>query len=69
MADDDLTLLAAKLDQLIRLNDRLREENLRLRAGELQWREERARLLERQQRARQTVESVISRLTALEQDP
>lgn len=69
MADDDLILLAAKLDQLIRLNDRLREENLRLRAGELQWREERARLLERQQRARQTVESVISRLTALEQDP
>lgn len=69
MADDDLTLLAAKLDQLIRLNDRLREENLRLRAGELQWREERARLLERQQRARQTVKSVISRLTALEQAP
>jgi len=68
MADDDLTLLAEKLDQLLRQNARLREENRRLRAGERQWQAERARLLDKNEHVRQAVESMISRLNALEQD-
>ena len=68
MADDDLTLLAEKLDQLLRQNARLREENRRLRAAEHQWQVERTRLLDKNEHVRQAVESMISRLNALEQD-
>ena len=61
MEDADLDRLTAKIDQLIRLNERLRAENRQLR-------EERARLVEQNELARHTVESMISRLKALEQD-
>lgn len=69
MEDADLNALAAKIDQLIRQAEQLRAENRQLRAGERQWREERARLIEQNELARHTVESMISRLKALEQDP
>jgi cell division protein ZapB len=68
MEDADLNALAAKIDQLIRLAEQLRAENRQLRANEQQWRGERARLIEQNELARHTVESMISRLKALEQD-
>lgn len=68
MEDADLNALTAKIDQLIRLAERLRAENRQLRSSERQWREERARLIEQNELARHTVESMISRLKALEQD-
>ncbi|SDT04404.1 TIGR02449 family protein [Pseudomonas oryzae] len=68
MEDPDLDLLTARIDQLIQLNERLRTENRRLRDSERHWREERARLVEQNELARHTVESMISRLKALEQD-
>ncbi len=68
MEDADLNALAAKIDQLIRLVAQLRADNLQLRSSERQWREERVRLLEQNELARHTVESMISRLKALEQD-
>ena len=68
MEDADFNALTAKIDQLIRLAERLRTENHQLRSSERQWREERARLIEQNELARHTVESMISRLKALEQD-
>lgn len=68
MEDADLDLLAARIDQLIRLSERLRAENRQLRDSERHWREARARLVEQNELARHTVESMISRLKALEQD-
>jgi cell division protein ZapB len=68
MEDADFNALTAKIDQLIRLVEQLRAENQQLRSSERQWREERARLVEQNELARHTVESMISRLKALEQD-
>lgn len=68
MKDADLHLLSAKLDQLIGLIERLRAENQQLRDHELAWRKERAHLLEKNELARLKVESMITRLKALEQD-
>ena len=68
MEDADLNALTAKIDQLIRLAEQLRAENQQLRSSERQWREERAHLIEQNELARHTVESMISRLKALEQD-
>ncbi|MCQ4348808.1 TIGR02449 family protein [Pseudomonas stutzeri] len=68
MEDADLNALAAKIEQLIRQVEQLRLENRQLRAGEQQWRAERTRLIEQNELARQTVEAMISRLKALEQD-
>lgn len=68
MEDADLNALTAKIDQLIRLAEQLRTENHQLRSSERLWREERARLIEQNELARHTVESMISRLKALEQD-
>ncbi|CAD5378067.1 conserved hypothetical protein [Pseudomonas sp. OF001] len=68
MEDADLNALAAKIDQLIHLVEQLSLENHQLRASEQQWRSERARLIEQNELARHTVESMISRLKALEQD-
>lgn len=68
MEDAELDTLTAKIDQLIRLAERLRTENRQLRDHERHWREERSRLVEQNELARHTVESMISRLKALEQD-
>lgn len=68
MEDADFNALAAKIDQLLHLVEQLRLENRQLRAGEQQWRSERARLIEQNELARHTVEAMILRLKALEQD-
>lgn len=68
MEDVDLQALAAKLDLLIQRVEQLKAHNRQLLANEKSWREERAQLIEKNEMARHKVESMISRLKALEQD-
>lgn len=68
MEDADLHLLSSKLDRLIQRIERLEAENRQLLANEQAWRKERAHLIEKNETARLKVESMISRLKALEQD-
>ncbi|WP_298184985.1 TIGR02449 family protein [uncultured Pseudomonas sp.] len=68
MEDVDLQALANKLDVLIQRAEQLKAQNRQLLAREKAWREERAHLIEKNEMARHKVESMISRLKALEQD-
>ncbi|AYC34756.1 TIGR02449 family protein [Pseudomonas cavernae] len=68
MEDADLRALTTKLELLIRRIEQLKADNQLLRASEKAWREERAHLIEKNEMARHKVESMISRLKALEQD-
>ncbi|WP_372875194.1 TIGR02449 family protein [Pseudomonas sp.] len=68
MEDVDLHALTTKLDQLIQRVVQLKARNRVLLANEKAWREERAHLIEKNEMARHKVESMISRLKALEQD-
>ncbi|MDA7088799.1 TIGR02449 family protein [Pseudomonas sp. SA3-5] len=68
MEDVDLHALTTKLDQLIQRVEQLKARNRVLLANEQAWREERAHLIEKNEMARHKVESMISRLKALEQD-
>jgi cell division protein ZapB len=68
MEDADLHALTLKLELLIQRVEHLKADNRALRASEQTWREERAHLIEKNEMARHKVESMISRLKALEQD-
>ncbi|MCQ2028037.1 TIGR02449 family protein [Stutzerimonas zhaodongensis] len=68
MEDADLQLLTTKLEQLIQRIEQLKVQNRLLLNSEKSWREERAHLIEKNEMARVKVESMISRLKALEQD-
>ncbi|MDP2245749.1 TIGR02449 family protein [Pseudomonas sp.] len=68
MEDVDLHALTTKLDQLIQRVEQLKAQNRVFLANEKAWREERAHLIEKNEMARHKVESMISRLKALEQD-
>ena len=68
MEDTDLHELMARLERLISRVEQLKSQNGLLRAQEKTWREERAHLIEKNEIARHKVESMISRLKALEQD-
>ena len=68
MEDADLHALTSKLELLIQRVEQLKAQNRLLLANEQTWREERAGLIEKNELARQKVESMISRLKALEQD-
>lgn len=68
MEDADLHALTTKLDLLIQRIEQLKAQNRLLLASEKSWREERAHLIEKNEMARHKVESMISRLKALEQD-
>ncbi|SFP38529.1 TIGR02449 family protein [Pseudomonas borbori] len=68
MEDADLHALTTKLDLLIQRVEQLKARNRVLLANEQAWREERAHLIEKNEMARHKVESMISRLKALEQD-
>lgn len=67
MEDTDLQALMARLELLIDRVEQLKSQNGLLLAQEKTWREERAHLIENEI-ARRKVESMISRLKALEQD-
>lgn len=68
MDDADLQTLTTKLDLLIQRVEQLKAQNRLLLTSEKAWREERAHLIEKNEMARHKVESMISRLKALEQD-
>ena len=68
MEDVDLQALTIKLDLLIQRAEELKAHNRQLLASEKAWREERSHLIEKNEMARHKVESMISRLKALEQD-
>ncbi|WXL25507.1 TIGR02449 family protein [Ectopseudomonas mendocina] len=68
MDDADLQALTQKLELLIQRVEQLKAQNRLLLASEKNWREERAHLIEKNEMARHKVESMISRLKALEQD-
>lgn len=68
MEDTDLQALMARLELLIDRVEQLKSQNALLLAQEKSWREERAHLIEKNEIARRKVESMISRLKALEQD-
>ncbi|WP_122524038.1 TIGR02449 family protein [Pseudomonas viridiflava] len=68
MEDTDLQALMKRVELLLRHTEQLKSQNALLLAQEKSWREERAHLIEKNEIARQKVESMISRLKALEQD-
>ena len=68
MEDTDLHALMARLELLISRVEQLNRQNALLTAQEKTWREERAHLIEKNEIARNKVESMISRLKALEHD-
>ena len=68
MADQQLKSLAAKIDDLIQLCGQLDEENRQLKEDALGWAQERDQLVEKTELARGKVESMITRLKALEQE-
>lgn len=66
MSQAKLDQLSARLDQLIRLCERLHQENNLLREKEASWTRERSRLIEKNELARGRVEAMIERLKSLE---
>ena len=62
----DLTALEARVDELIRTVDDLKSENSALRNQQDSLVTERATLIEKTQQARTRIESMISRLRAME---
>lgn len=68
MADKQLKSLANKIDDLIALCAQLDEENRKLKGEASQWMKERDQLVEKTEIARTKVETMITRLKALEQE-
>jgi len=62
----DLDLLALRVDELIRLCERLHEENNRLKAAQIQLRAAQSRLADKNELSRTRLESMIARLKTLE---
>jgi cell division protein ZapB len=67
MEDFDIRLLERRVDELIRMVERLKDENRLLRESQTGLIAERARLTEKNELARSRVEEMIARLKALEQ--
>ena len=68
MAGEDWNKLEKRVDELIELCGVLSRENRALRAQQQNWTTERAKLIEKNELAKSRVESMITRLKALEQD-
>ena len=66
MKDPDLNTLDQKLDHLMSLCHKLKEENRLLRDEERKWQLERAYLMSTKDQARSEVEDMIKRLKGLE---
>lgn len=67
MNDPDLTALSQKIEYLMSLCNKLKEENRLLRAEERSWHVERAHLMSKNDVAHSKVEEMISKLRGLEQ--
>lgn len=66
MSDNLLLSLETKLDKLILLCNRLQQENTELKARETEWKQERQRLIEKNELARSRVEAMITHLRNLD---
>ncbi|MEH6783206.1 MAG: TIGR02449 family protein [Alcanivorax jadensis] len=66
--EQQLRQLEARVDDLLRISARLRQENQSLHEREAKLVEERAQLLKKNDVARSKVEAIISRLKSLEQE-
>ncbi|MBQ23382.1 TIGR02449 family protein [Alcanivorax sp.] len=66
--EQQLRQLEARVDDLLRISARLRQENQALQDRESKLVEERAQLLKKNDAARSKVEAIISRLKSLEQE-
>lgn len=64
--EQELKVLEHRIDELVQLTSRLRDENRALRAKQSQLMLERAKLAEKNDLARTRVESMISRLKSME---
>jgi cell division protein ZapB len=62
----DLTALEARVDELIRTVDNLKTENTALRSQQEHMVNERSSLIEKTEQARARIESMITRLRAME---
>ncbi|KAF0811132.1 hypothetical protein A167_00164 [Alcanivorax sp. S71-1-4] len=67
-SDEQLRQLEARVEELLSISARLREENQTLHTRELRLMEERAQLLKKNDVAKAKVEAIISRLKSLEQE-
>lgn len=65
MSSDILADLEHKIDQLVELSERLQKENAGLRKRESGLMRDKGLLMEKNEQARSRVESMISRLKAL----
>lgn len=68
MASTLLKSLERRIDELIKLCNQLDQENKALKADANQWRNERDKLIQSTDQARNQVEAMIQRLRALEQE-
>ena len=68
MTSTEWSALEQKVSELIELCAVLSRENKALRAQQQNWTTERAKLIEKNELAKRRVESMITRLKALEQD-
>lgn len=68
VTDTAWTALENKVSELLELCSVLTRENKALRAQQKNWTTERAKLIEKNELAKSRVESMITRLKALEQD-
>ncbi len=64
----DIALLEAKIDELIEVCDTLERKQALMDADREKWLQERTRLLEKNELAKNKVEAMIMRLKSLEQD-
>lgn len=65
---EQLALLERQVEELVTLTQVLGKENRALRAQQKNWSVERSKLIEKNELAKSRVESMISRLKALESD-
>ncbi len=65
----DIASLEARVDELVRLLDRLTHENKTLRDQRTSLAAERSALMDKTEQARARIESIISRLKAMETRP
>lgn len=68
MAHFDLDQLEQQVNALIRLNQQLRDENASLRTHQEALVAERGELIEKTEQARSRVETMLSRLRAMEEN-
>jgi len=67
MTEDQFNMLDDKINALIALCTTMKQENQLLRASQHNWQNERQQLLENNRQAKARLESVLSRLRAMEQ--